>query len=309
MLQGDDRIAGSRGADHQVGLEQRLAQAVERPGAAAPSRRDGLGPLGLRFVTRIVPGLSPLRCCSVVSPIFPAPMTSTVLSAKESKTSRATSTATLATEGFPWSMPVWRTALPIPQRRLEDLMEDRPDRLARDGRLVGVADLAEDLPLAQHEALQAGRDAEQVPDGPLVAVADQVSGDRLDGDSVEPDQGFGELIRPWHGVAAPARYSSTRLQVDRITASLPGKVSERALSPSSHRGPSKATPRGPKPGRMVVNPHGQQSHGDVILPATVAVTAQFAVGSRSASTPTQAKTRNPKATIVSIIMLRPRLSG
>ena len=40
-------------------------------------------------------------------------MTSTVLSANESKTSRATSTATLATESFPWSMPVWvRTALP-----------------------------------------------------------------------------------------------------------------------------------------------------------------------------------------------------
>ncbi len=123
----------------------------------------------LRLVTRIVPGLSPLRCCKVVSPIFPAPMTSTVLSAKESKTSRATSTATLATDSFPWSMPVWaRTALPTRKRRLEHVVEDRADRLARAGRVIGVADLAEDLSLAQHQALEARRDAEQMADDPLI---------------------------------------------------------------------------------------------------------------------------------------------
>ena len=107
-------------------------------------------------------------------------MTSTVLSAKVSKTSRATSTATLATESLPWSMPVCsRTFLPTWRRGLEDGVEDRPDRLALDGRAVGVADLAEDLPLAQDQALQAGRDAEQVADGPLVVVADQVAGEEL----------------------------------------------------------------------------------------------------------------------------------
>ncbi len=76
--------------------------------AATASARSAL-----RLVTRIVPGFRSLRCWSVVSPILPAPMTSTVLSTNESKTSFATSTATLATESFPWSMPVWtRTALP-----------------------------------------------------------------------------------------------------------------------------------------------------------------------------------------------------
>ena len=39
------------------------------------------------------------------------------------------------------------------------------------------------------------------------------------------------------------------------------------------------------------------------------MTAPWAVGSRSASTPTQVKTRNAKATIVSTIMLRPRIAG
>ena len=66
-----------------------------------------------------------------------------------------------------------------PERLLEDPVEDRADRLARDGRAVGVADLAEDLPLAQDQALQAGRDPEQVPDDPLVVIADQVPGEGL----------------------------------------------------------------------------------------------------------------------------------
>ena len=64
-------------------------------------------------MTRILPGFSPFKCCKVSSPILPAPITSTVLSAKESKTSLARSTATLATDSLPWSMPVRsRTSLP-----------------------------------------------------------------------------------------------------------------------------------------------------------------------------------------------------
>ena len=98
-------------------------------------------------------------------------MTSTVLSAKVSKTSRATSTATLATESLPWSRPVSsRTFLPTRSGLLEDVVQDRADRPVLDRRLVGLLDLAEDLPLAQHQALQAGGDPEQVGDGLVVVV-------------------------------------------------------------------------------------------------------------------------------------------
>ena len=46
LLERDDRLVGGGGADHQVGLDQRLVQAVERHGLAAPAGGGGLGPLG-----------------------------------------------------------------------------------------------------------------------------------------------------------------------------------------------------------------------------------------------------------------------
>ena len=46
LLERDDRLVGGGGADHEVGLDQGLAEAVERDGLAAPARGGGLGPLG-----------------------------------------------------------------------------------------------------------------------------------------------------------------------------------------------------------------------------------------------------------------------
>src|SRR5205823_9646803 len=56
------------------------------------------------------------------------------------------------------------------QGPLEGGMEDRPDDPPAGGGLVGRADLAEDLVLAGHQALQAGCDAEEMADRRLVAV-------------------------------------------------------------------------------------------------------------------------------------------
>ena len=74
------------------------------------------------------------------------------------------------------------------QGPLEDVVEDRPDDPAAGGGLVGIADLAEDLVLARHQALQAGRDAEEMADRRLVAVYDQMPGHALDRHPVEPSQ-------------------------------------------------------------------------------------------------------------------------
>ena len=68
---------------------------------------------------------------------------------------------------------------------------------------------------------------------------------------------------------------------------MPGKVCERASRP---RGAPRAVEgqgladRGRR--GTVIHPHGQQSHGVVTLPASLAVTEPWAVGSRSASMPT-----------------------
>ena len=54
--------------------------------------------------------------------------------------------------------------------------------------LVGIADLAEDLVLARHQALQAGRDAEEMADRRLVVVHDQVPGHALGRHPMEPGE-------------------------------------------------------------------------------------------------------------------------
>ena len=78
------------------------------------------------------------------------------------------------------SMPVRsRTSLPTRRAWSKTACKDRPDGLAGDRRLVGVADLPEDLPFPQDQALQAGGHLEQVRDGPTVMVVDQVRREAL----------------------------------------------------------------------------------------------------------------------------------
>ena len=49
-------------------------------------------------------------------------------------------------------------------------MEDRTDDSPADGGFVGIANLTEDLVLAGYQALQAGRDAEEMADRRLVTM-------------------------------------------------------------------------------------------------------------------------------------------
>ena len=138
---------------------------------AAASARSGV-----RLVTTTRPGLRSARCRSVRSAILPAPMTSTVLSANVSKTSRATSTATLAIESLPWSSPVSaRTRLPTCRAWRKTAWRIGPAVLLRRPRTIGVLHLPEDLPLAEDEALEARGDAEEVGDGPVVVVVEEVA--------------------------------------------------------------------------------------------------------------------------------------
>ena len=189
-------------------------------------------------------------------------------------------------------------------------MEDRPDGLATVGRLVGVADLAEDLPLAEHQALQAGGDAEQVADGRLVVVGDQVRRRQLPGRLVEVGQEVGQVGDPGHRRrVGRAAYSSTRLQVERTTNSTPGKAASERVEPlvaaRAFEGQGLAD-RGRR--GVVVDPHGQQPHGPLpVAPARLGGTP-WAVG-KSRSTPTQVKIRNAKATTVSSITRRPRIAA
>ena len=169
-------------------------------------------------------------------------MTSTVLSAKVSKTSLARSTATLATESLPWSMPVRsRTCLADPERGLKDGVEDRPDRLPLDRGAVGLADLTEDLALAQHQALQAGRDPKQVSDSPLVVVADQVPGEELGPNAVELDQEVAQGVGLGNGLGAAGQVDLDPVAGGEDHELVAGKgLAKASPGPGSHLGPSNA---------------------------------------------------------------------
>ena len=129
---------------------------------------------------KISPGFNPFRCWRVSSPILPAPMTSTVLSAKESKTSLARSTATLATDSFPGPC----QSVHGPVCRLGVRSETQCGRLGRlcplNSGAICLANLAEDLSLSQDQTFETGRHSEQMVDDSFVVVADQVFGENSD---------------------------------------------------------------------------------------------------------------------------------
>ena len=152
---------------------------------------------------------------------------------------------------------------------LEDRVEDRPDGLARDGRLVGLADLAEDLPLAQHQALQAGRDPEQVADGPLVVVARPgAPAKRLGRHAVEAGEEVGQAVglgRRAVGLAGGVDLDPVAGREDRRTRCR-GRSAARASSPSARLAAVEGQGLADRGGRRaVIDPQGQQLHG--ALPA------------------------------------------
>src|SRR5271165_7333574 len=61
LIKADNRLGGRGGADHQVGLDQRLAQAVERDGLSVPAGGGGLGSLGLPLGVRVRPWVQGLE--------------------------------------------------------------------------------------------------------------------------------------------------------------------------------------------------------------------------------------------------------
>src|SRR6516225_3046477 len=134
-------------------------------------------------------------------------------------------------------------------------------------------------------------------DDPLVMIADQVPGKDLGRDPVELDQqlgqgvGLGDLLR----VACSVELDPVaRRQDDELVA---GEGARQEVQPGGATRPvegERLADRGRR-GPMV-DSQGQQSHGVAILSAARA--APWAVRSLSASTPTQAKTRKVKATIV-----------
>ena len=149
--------------------------------------------------------------------------------------------------------------------------------------LVGVLDLAEDLTLAQHQALQAGGHPEQMPDRPLVVVADQMRREALGRQGVEAGeegrQSFG-LERPL-GVAGGVDLHPVAGREHReLTAGESPRQRRQALGPFVAVERQRLADRGRC--RAVIDPQRQQLHSALPPPAATAPArrAPWASGAR-----------------------------
>src|SRR5271166_2170169 len=185
-------------------------------------------------------------------------------------------------------------------------MKDRPNRLGLDGGSVRLAHLTENLALTQHQAFNAGGDPKQVAHNALVVVADQMSREEVGANLVEIGQKVAERIGLGNRLG-----TSGQVDLDAVAGredhdlSLWKRTGKRSERPRSFR--AVAGQRLADAGRRgaVIDTQSEQSHG--VLPAVRPT--PWAVGSWSASIPTQVKTRKAKATIVSTTTLRPRRAG
>ena len=145
------------------------------------------------MTVKVAPCVRSVRAAS--SDILPAPTIRTRRRAKSPTTWRANSTATELTEtGFARDCGLAAHAAGDAERAfLEAGPEDGAGRSVLDGGVVGLLGLAEDLRLAHHQRVQAGRDPEQVADRRRVAVLVEVLGEIGDRDAGPPREHAGEI--------------------------------------------------------------------------------------------------------------------
>ena len=179
-VKGDDRVGGGGGADDQVGLDQGVVEALERDGRPGPAGGGGPGSIRVPVGDPDPPGLEFREVLErQVRHLARADdQDRLVAEAVEDRAGDLHRDArhrepTLAEPGL------IADQLADPQGMLEQGVPDRSDRPDRHRGLVGVADLSEDLALAEHQALQAGSDPEQVADDHLIDMGHQVPGERL----------------------------------------------------------------------------------------------------------------------------------
>src|SRR5271166_4011509 len=307
LIKADNRLGGRGGADHQVGLDQRLAQAVERDGLSVPAGGGGLGSLGLTVGDQDpagVQGLEVLECqvAHLAGADHQHGLVGERVKHLPGQVDRHAGDRKLA---LVHACPLAHRLTDL-QRGLKDGVKDRPDRLPLDRGAVGLADLTEDLALAQHQAFQAGRDPKQVSDSPLVVVADEVPREELGPNPMEFDQEVAQGVGIGNGLGAAGQVDLDPVASGKDHELVAGKGLRERFQPPGVFGfvERQRLAHAGRRGAMI-DPHGQQSHG---CPPAVRA-APWAVGNLSASIPTHVNTRKAKATIVSTITLRPRKAG
>src|SRR5271157_2291360 len=307
LIKADDRLGGCGGADHQVGLDQRLAQAVERDGLRVPASGGGLGSLRVAVGNQDpagVQGLEVLECqvAHLAGADHQHGLVGERVEHLPGEVDRHAGDRELA---LVHARPLAHRLADL-QRGLKDGMKDRPDRLPLDRGAVGCADLTEDLALAQHQAFQAGRNPKQMSDSPLVVIADEVPREELGPNPMEFAQEFAQYVGLGNGLGAAGQVDLDPVASGEDHELVAGKgLGERFQPPGvfwfvKRQGLAHAGRRG-----AMIDPHGQQSHG---CPPAIRA-APWAVGNLSASIPTHVNTRKAKATIVRTITLRPRKAG
>ncbi len=195
LLDGDDRLAGRRGADHHVGLGNRFEQLVPRPRLAAPSpghlgrpvraavdHGHAPGPLVLEVLERL---LGHLAGADDQRPLVVEPLEDLLGEIGDRHAGNAHAALVdrrLAGHAFGGL-----------QGRLKGRVQQRASGPFLGGRLVGLLHLGEDLRLADHHAVQAGGDRKQVLRRLVARPQTEVLDDRRRLQFVEPGEKGGQL--------------------------------------------------------------------------------------------------------------------
>src|SRR5262249_14690701 len=152
-------------ADDDVGLDQGQAEALERDGLAAPAGGGGLGAVGVAVGDEDAAGSEGLEVLERQIPHLAGADDQDGLVA-EGVEDVAGDVDGDAGDGEAALVHAGGLAdlLADVQGLAEDGVEDRADGPLLLGGVVGLLDLAEDLALAEDQALEAGGDAEEVVD-------------------------------------------------------------------------------------------------------------------------------------------------
>ena len=174
----DDGQLGTGARDDDVGGGELVGQQAgghDPAAGAGGERRAPLGRAWLATTSSATP--RPASATAAASPTSPAPTTTTFDRLNDPRRSSAISTAACETDAVPRPIPVSdRARLPTSSARRKSRLSDARGAPSLLGQLPCVADLAEDLGLAEHRRAQAGGHLEQVGDRLFVVLADEVDG-------------------------------------------------------------------------------------------------------------------------------------
>lgn len=268
-IQGHNRLGRRRRADHKVGGDERIVHLLERHGPSAPTSSNGSRSPGVAIDHENLAGIQPLEPFQRELPHLARAQHQHGLIAERIKDApgdvdghAGDRKLSLVHAGS------FANQLADLESRLKNRVKNWPHRLALHGHLIGLADLAQDLTLAEHQAFDAGSHAKQMADDPLIVVTDQMIGEDPGVKVVKLSDEIGQGAYFKRGFAGACRVNLDPVAGRENREFTVGESAREEIKPGRQFGLIKGEglTKGSRRG-SVIDADGQQSHGLAILPA------------------------------------------